>query len=51
MCALFPGNGSPDRMCMTVSVVMLAPMPIAIASTMSTVSSLLRLRLRMARSR
>jgi hypothetical protein len=46
MCALRPGNGSPESRCITVNVVMAAPMPTAMASTISAVSTELRLRLR-----
>jgi hypothetical protein len=49
--ALLEGSGSPDSTWNTVSVVMLAPMPSAIASTINAVSALLRRKLRSARSK
>ena len=48
---LFAGIGSPDSTWNTVSVVMLAPMPSAMAITISAVSILLRFKLRSARSK
>lgn len=43
--AAAPVSGSPDKRCSTVSVVMQAPLPSAIARTISAVSTLLRFRL------
>jgi hypothetical protein len=51
MCWLLPGSGSPDSRWTTASVVMQAPMPTAMDSTISAVSTLLRRRLRAASCR